>query len=349
MPRKKKGLPAHIKTMGEAEDNFQRQQEDALHPEPSLAAGPSSDLPKYIGYQEFRRLHLSNLKTSVETALQPLPDEGTEDMEDYLPLQDGDMDTLPLPDAEMEDTLQLADAEDTLQFQNVEMKDDVPLSRAVIDEYKQKIRLMLTKAGYYANRPTTMNSKDAKEAKLKAATLKKLGPVVKQYKLLVNPSMKRSLLLQYPNRELGQEYRAASGQKPLELRIKPKTGIVEVDIPINTHANYDKVKGIEYGEAMRSSRVLQQGGSYGLAGGLGVGAKPPAKDGRRATAPEGPSQEKLLKNFEDADNKGHVMNKITLGGLIVPFKDGDPIYMIATFKGGKSNLSSHSNSSLTIL
>ena len=163
----------------------------------------------------------------------------------------------------------------------------------------------------------------------------KLGQILKHYRLFINPTKMRTMLLQYPNRELGQEYREANGQKPLELRIKPKCGVVEVDIPLNIHVNFDKAKGIEYGEAMRASRHLQQGGSYGLAGGLGVGPKLSAKDVRRAPMPEGPSKEKLLENFEDANNKGHVMNKLTLGGRIIPFNDGNPIYMYVTFKGGK--------------
>lgn len=214
---------------------------------------------------------------------------------------------------------------------DVDADNNTPLSSAAIDEYQQKVRRILGTAGY--KRP--LKAKETRDAKIKTATLNKLGPVVKQYNLFVNPSTKRTMLLQYPNREAGQEYRAANGQKPLEIRIKPKCGLVEVDIPMNIHANFDKVKGIEYGEALRSSRLLQRGGSYGLAGGLAVGTKPTVKDARRATAPEGPSQEKLLENFEDADNKGHVMNKITLGGMVVPFRDGNPIYMTATFKGGK--------------
>lgn len=163
----------------------------------------------------------------------------------------------------------------------------------------------------------------------------KLGQILKNYRLFINPTKMRTMLVQYPNRELGQEYREANGQKPLELRIKPKCGVVEVDIPLNINVNFDKAKGIEYGEAMRASRHLQQGGSYGLAGGLGVGPKLSAKDVRRIPMPEGPSKEKLLENFDDANNKGHVMNKITLGGRIVPFKDGNPLYMYVTFKGGK--------------
>ena len=207
-----------------------------------------------------------------------------------------------------------------------------PISQELRSEYRKKIRLKLENFGYKANQPS---SKRIIDAKAKQVVQKRLGQLVKKYNVLINHASKRSLLVQYPNREIGQEYRSANGQKPLELRIKPKCGVVEVDVPINVFSNFDQTKGIEYGEAMRSSRVLQQGGSYGLGGGLGIGAKPPIKDGRRVIAPDGPSHEKLLENFEDADNKGHVMNNITLGGLIVPFRDGDPIYMTAAFKGGK--------------
>ena len=172
------------------------------------------------------------------------------------------------------------------------------------------------------------------------------NPILKQYKLFINDSKKRTLLIQYPNREVGAEYRGANGQKPLELRMKPKTGVVEIDIPMEIRVNYDKEKGIEYGEAMRDSRVMQQGGSYGLSGGLCVGLKSSMNDARRAPMPEGPSKEKLLDNFEDANNKGHVMNKITLGGRVVPFQDGDPIYMYATFKGGEQHRPNSYNESL---
>lgn len=190
------------------------------------------------------------------------------------------------------------------------------------------------KLGYYESHPNR-NPANASEVRLKTMlqSHEKLSPILKEYKLLLNHSNKRTLLLQYPNREFGQEYRAATGQKPLGLRIKPKCGLVEVDIPLNIHSNFDKEKGIEYGAALRCSRLLQQGGSYGLGGGFGVGPRP-VKDDRRDLPPDGPPLEKLLEKFDDSNNKGHVMNKITLGGRIVPFKDGDPIYMTATFRGG---------------
>ena len=162
-------------------------------------------------------------------------------------------------------------------------------------------------------------------------------PTVASWEVYMTPEIQeRLLLLQYPERSRTQPYNDASRQKPLELRIKPKTGMVEVDIPVNVHANYDKEKGVQWGEAMRNSRVLKEGGSYGLAGGLGIGGVP-KKDEDEMDEVEIP-HDYLLEHFEDANNKGHVLNKQTLGGQIVEPKDGDPIYMLGTFVGSQFHL-----------
>ena len=205
------------------------------------------------------------------------------------------------------------------------------------DHIKETHRSVWQDVGFYSNHPNH-NSTAINEAYIKSMMAKshKLGKVTAKYNLFINkPTGKRAMLMQYPNRKVGQEYSAASRTKPLEIRIKPKCGIVEVDIPVEVHANYDRQKGVQYGEAMRKSRLLQDGSSYGLGGGLGVGPRPMLKNDRHAPPPDGPSHEKLLENFSDANNKGHVMNKITLGGHIHPVKNGDPIYVAATFKEGE--------------
>ena len=166
-----------------------------------------------------------------------------------------------------------------------------------------------------------------------------LGKVIAEYDIYFNSPGKRLMLLQYPNRDPGQPYSDKTCSKPLALRVKPKCGLVEVDVPIATHSFFDKKKGITYGEAIRKSRVLQEGGSYGLPGGLkagmggGMRIRPPNLD--QPSSIEERSQEALLDDFEDANNKGHVMNKLTLGGQIVPWKDGDPIYMVGVFRGSE--------------
>ena len=162
--------------------------------------------------------------------------------------------------------------------------------------------------------------------------------VIAEYDVYINAPTKKILIIQYPNRDPGQPYSEKAGQKPLELRIKPKCGLVEMDIPMDVHKNFDKEKSIIYGEAMRKSRILQEGGSYGMAGGLGIGAKPRhTASNSQSSAADEPTHEALLANFDDANNKGHVMNKIILGGQIVPFKPGnDPNYYIGVFRGSES-------------
>ena len=209
--------------------------------------------------------------------------------------------------------------------------DNLPENEYVLtSEEKSRISDIWRKYGYFDHHPNQVPMDAEMEARQRLEH--KLGPILQEYKLFVNSNTNmRTLLIQYPTAD--HLYCDENGNKPIELRIKPKCGLVEVDIPLNIHAGFDKEKGIQYGEALRKSRVLQQGGSYGLAGGMGIGSQP-TKDDRVANQPEGPSMEKMLENFDDANNKGHVMNKITLGGKIEPFKEGDPIYMVATFKDG---------------
>lgn len=206
--------------------------------------------------------------------------------------------------------------------------------KADMGSFQAKLREFWKDRGYYTDHPNNNPALSEADLKSKLQEHHELGPVLKEYKLYINSQPKiRTMLIQYPNAQ--EVYRASNGQKPVEIRIKLKCGLVEIDIPLNVHSDhYDKEKGVQYGQALRNSRLLQQGGSYGLAGGLGIGSKT-TKEDRQAAAPEGPSVEKLLENFDDANNKGYVMDKITLGGQIVPYQDGDPIYMVATFSGGK--------------
>ncbi|KAL9030214.1 MAG: hypothetical protein Q9196_001630 [Gyalolechia fulgens] len=170
----------------------------------------------------------------------------------------------------------------------------------------------------------------------------KADPDMANYKMvyMVDPSS-RILLLRFPGRPANQPYCARDGCKPLELRIKPKHGHVEIDIPVDIHSpNWDTVKAIKYQQAMRKSSTLQQGKSYDMAGGFGVNdeAAPAkkskeSKESRDDTTVNEPSMETLLSNIDDANNKGHVMNKITLGGRIQPHDPNQPRLMAGTFKG----------------
>ncbi|KAI4247149.1 MAG: hypothetical protein L6R42_009697 [Xanthoria sp. 1 TBL-2021] len=159
-------------------------------------------------------------------------------------------------------------------------------------------------------------------------------PDMANYKMVYNQEPgTRALLLRFPNRKPDQPYNARTGQKPLEIRIKPKYGHIEVDVPILVDQHWDVEKAIEYQHAMQKSTVLQQGRSYGLAGGLG--ASPQAAAKKPPSEPptvSGPSMERLLADPADANNKGHVMNKITLAGRIFPFDDTQSRYLCGVFR-----------------
>lgn len=160
------------------------------------------------------------------------------------------------------------------------------------------------------------------------------GSIKEEYKLMINPQPQRIiLLLKYPNRQPWELYSDDCGKKPLELRIKPKCGLIEVDIPIDVHYHYDREKGLEFGSALRKKAF--KGDSklfYGISSGLDY--RTVKKDEDDLVALEEPSLDNMLEDFDNANSKGYVMNKITLGGRIEPFKDGDPMYMLATFKDG---------------
>ena len=89
-----------------------------------------------------------------------------------------------------------------------------------------------------------------------------LGPIAEQYRLVINTNPdKHIMLLQYPDRIDGQLYCGAYGQKPLEIRIKPKSGLVEVDIPLSIDRNYNKKRGRTYASALHTSSRQHQAGS----------------------------------------------------------------------------------------
>ncbi|MCJ1394553.1 hypothetical protein MMC18_007432 [Xylographa bjoerkii] len=159
-----------------------------------------------------------------------------------------------------------------------------------------------------------------------------------EFDIFVNKTDKHIMVLQFPNRDRKQPYNARSSQKPLRLRIKPNCGLVEVDVPLVIERHYDQIKGAQYGDALRKSKVMQQGGSYGLAGGLGVnGAIRPVRDTFQ-TSTARTSDDDLLENLDGPINEDRVMNKLTLGGRIIKPQNGKPNYYIGVFKGKELHL-----------
>ena len=175
-------------------------------------------------------------------------------------------------------------------------------------------------------------------------------PTVREWNMYMNvsPDM-HVILLRYPEKsgKKSDEKNVdntpyVQQNKPIEFRIKPNFGLIEVDVPLMPHADvFDKLKGIMYGEAMRKSRIMQErGGSYGIAGGFGLGgsfAKAHAGSGRDQLNDEvDPSVGELLDDYDLAIQNGHVLTKITLGGHINIWNETSPNLYVGHFQDGTS-------------
>ncbi|KAI9814344.1 MAG: hypothetical protein M1826_002256 [Phylliscum demangeonii] len=168
-------------------------------------------------------------------------------------------------------------------------------------------------------------------------------PIVREYDVFLNDSLaEKLLLLQYPNRDRQQSYADLNQTKPRELRVKPQSGLVEVDIPLNIYDNCDRQKALRFGDSLKKSTEARAGGSLGLAGGFGIGsgtgparasenvARGPRRDGEDREMDLGPEAPSLT-SYIAANTAGRVLNKQTLGGQIRGPEEGCPIYMLGVF------------------
>jgi hypothetical protein len=158
-------------------------------------------------------------------------------------------------------------------------------------------------------------------------------PVIASYDVVLTDSDISRYVFQYLDRPGKLPYNERRGQKPTSLRMKPSTGMVEVEVPIQTRGNYDVTKGLKYGDAMKKSRAGRDGGAFGMAGGFSSGSM--ASGGGRVKAEGGDVE--VLDNKKVVDPSSLVRTQ-ALGGRIKPQEEGDPIYMLATFKGSECAL-----------
>ena len=223
-----------------------------------------------------------------------------------------------------------------------EVVQDAPVTPSKRDLQKQKHDANVAfwqSLGHDSSRQSLKQSSTSKCLKRK----RNLGEIEEKYRLQTHQSSKRVLLLQYPDRGLRDP---SKGQIPFSIRMKPKTGVVEVDLALQADPSYNKARGVEYGSALRHSEATRRNGAYGLAGGLNVGAtKAFLKDDKEVI--HGPSRAELLENVEESFSQGHALKKATLGGRIVPFRHGYPVYMVATFVGSMNYASTSQETPLT--
>ncbi|CAG8922503.1 unnamed protein product [Penicillium salamii] len=154
-------------------------------------------------------------------------------------------------------------------------------------------------------------------------------PVVASYDVFLTDSDVSRYVFQYLDRHVDLPYNDRNNQCPISLKMKQNTGLVEVEVPISTRSNYDVNKGMRYGEAVKKSRSARDGGSYGMSGGFTAGSGAVGTGGRMKTETNGDVE--VLDNKRVVDSNA-LMRTQALAGRVKPAEEGDPIYMLGTFK-----------------
>ncbi|KAL9088959.1 MAG: hypothetical protein Q9165_006016 [Trypethelium subeluteriae] len=175
-------------------------------------------------------------------------------------------------------------------------------------------------------------------------------PVKAEYEVYITPELGAQIyLLQYPNVFPDEPYTAERGRQPEAVRIKPKSGFIEVEIPVSTEQYFNKEKGIEFGQSLRKAKE-EGSSSFGLANGF---SGPKSRMRSNATGPvlgvetsaaktSDESTQELLEDFESARTRGLVLDKKVLGGQILRSEAEKPIYMLGSFRGNELHLSQFS-------
>lgn len=151
-------------------------------------------------------------------------------------------------------------------------------------------------------------------------------------------------LLHYLNRTRERPYSQRFGAQPVDVRIKPNSGHLELDVELSTSYNFNKYQGLKWGDAVQAAKTIQnESGTYGPASGLGVArGKPGGKLKDKADLENQVSND--LAQFRDAVEEDKVMHKQTLGGQIFRHDNqGDdmaqPVYFLGAFSGNQLHLS----------
>ncbi|KIW01820.1 hypothetical protein, variant [Verruconis gallopava] len=167
-------------------------------------------------------------------------------------------------------------------------------------------------------------------------------PVVAEYNVYITPELKEQLyLLQYPTRKRQDPFNAEHGTLPTEMRVKPKTGFLEVDIGITPARRFDKLKGLQWGQALKHAKDAKAKG-FGLSSGFGRGNE--LESGMKVLVSGSGSgkgksgYEDPLNDFEAQVERGGVLMKQTFGGTIKKPDEGRPYYMAGTFRGNELHL-----------
>ncbi|KAK4032292.1 hypothetical protein C8A01DRAFT_50885 [Parachaetomium inaequale] len=144
-------------------------------------------------------------------------------------------------------------------------------------------------------------------------------PVVANYSVFIKPTLpehRNLVVLQYVNKT-AQDPAQIRVPRIAELRMKPSTGMYEVDVPIDTAEAYDRNKGVAWGSALQKSMEAKKGGSLGLAGGFNMVATSTTARGRRGGGGGGAgasTDDEPPLNWAEAARQDKVLRTQTFGG-----------------------------------
>ncbi|KAI1824014.1 Sin-like protein conserved region-domain-containing protein [Xylaria intraflava] len=155
-------------------------------------------------------------------------------------------------------------------------------------------------------------------------------PIVASYKVYANPALaanRKLIIMQHPNKQGSVNHPYA---RINDVRIKNRSGMVEVDVPIShAHADYDRDKGQRWGGALAKSLAAKNGGTHGLAGGFGVGVSTMRPSKRRDEF----ERDIDMMDWTEAVRQDKVLRTQTLGGQIPIQSETECQWMVGVFKG----------------
>ncbi|KAK4248332.1 Sin-like protein conserved region-domain-containing protein [Corynascus novoguineensis] len=171
----------------------------------------------------------------------------------------------------------------------------------------------------------------------RAAASDEDDPIVANYSVFIKPTLPKHrnlVVLQYVNKT-AQDPAQIRVPRIAELRMKPKTGMYEVDVPIETTEAYDRNKGVAWGTALQKSMEAKKGGSLGLAGGFNIVATSTSARGRRGAGASADDDTPL--NWAEAARQGKVLRTQTFGGGRSA-EEENTRHMIGVFQGKNLHL-----------
>ncbi|KAL1843193.1 hypothetical protein VTJ49DRAFT_2744 [Mycothermus thermophilus] len=167
-------------------------------------------------------------------------------------------------------------------------------------------------------------------------------PIVASYSVFLKPPLpehRKLVVFQFVTKT-AQDPTQLRVPRITELRVKPSSGMYEVDVPIDTSEAYDRAKGLAWGTALHKSMESKKDGSLGLAGGFNIVATPGGAGGgggrgRRAAAAA--EDDDTPQTWAEAARQDKVLRTQTFGG-VRSAQEKHTRHMIGVFQGKNLHL-----------